>query len=319
MNMIHRLTAGCKVNLGLRVTGVRADGYHELDSLFYPLPEPCDHLEIRFSDREGIVVRCESEGIDPARNTLTKAYAAFARILEEGPKQPGPPAATRLAGLEVTLRKGIPLGAGLGGGSSDAAALLLWLNSRLEQPLPADELTRLALSVGADTPFFLQKAPCRVRGIGEKLSPVTRNFSGLHLVLVCPAIHVSTPWAFARYDELCGGPYAESLPDRSLEDRQNDLTKEASKANGSFLSEAQFPWDCRNDLEAAVFPRYPQLAAIKAELLRLGARAACMSGSGSSMLGLFGPDTAGMAGEQAARAAAVALRDGERRVFALAL
>lgn len=316
MNMIHRLTAGCKVNLGLRVTGVRADGYHELDSLFYPLPEPCDHLEIRFSDREGIVVHCESEGIDPSRNTLTKAHAAFARVCGQRPGQPGQPAAARLPGLEVTLHKGIPMGAGLGGGSSDAAALLLWLNSRLEQPLQADELNRLALSVGADTPFFLQKAPCRVRGIGEKLSPVTQNFSGLHLVLVCPAIHVSTPWAFARYDELCGGPYAENLPGHSLEDRQNDLTKDGTKANGSFLSEAQFHWDCRNDLEAAVFPRYPQLAAIKAELLRLGARVACMSGSGSSVVGLFGPDTAG---EQAARAAAAALRDGERRVFALAL
>lgn len=316
MNMIHHLTAGCKVNLGLRVTGVRADGYHELDSLFYPLPTPCDHLEIRLSSRQGIVVRCDAQGIDPARNTLTKAYAAFARILEQRSGQPGEMAAARLPGLEVMVRKGIPMGAGLGGGSSDAAALLLWLNARLEQPLQAAALNQLAVSVGADTPFFLQKAPCRVQGIGEKLSPATRNFSGLHLVLVCPGIHVGTPWAFARYDELCGGPYAENLPVHSREDRQNDLTKRGTRANGTFLSEAQFHWDCRNDLEAAVFPRYPQLAAIKAELLRLGACAACMSGSGSSVLGLFGPDTAG---KRAARAAAAALRDGERRVYALAL
>ena len=215
--MIH-LTAGCKVNLGLHVVGVRADGYHELDSLFYPLPTPCDHLEIRETGRQGIVLRCDEPGVNPEHNTLTRAYAAF--VKETG----GAP------GIAVHLRKGIPLGSGLGGGSSDAASLLLWLNERADLPLDAAGLARAALAVGADAPFFLYNQPCRVQGIGEILTPMDYDFSGLRLVLVCPEIHVDTAWAFARYDALF--PHA----DRTA--AQNSLTKSPCEANGTFLSGA---------------------------------------------------------------------------------
>ena len=227
--MIH-LTAGCKVNLGLHVVGVRADGYHELDSLFYPLPTPCDHLEIRETGRQGIVLRCDEPGVNPEHNTLTRAYAAF--VKETG----GAP------GIAVHLRKGIPLGSGLGGGSSDAASLLLWLNERADLPLDAAGLARAALAVGADAPFFLYNQPCRVQGIGEILTPMDYDFSGLRLVLVCPEIHVDTAWAFARYDALF--PHA----DRTA--AQNSLTKSPCEANGTFLSGAGNAtwsvWDIRN-------------------------------------------------------------------------
>ncbi len=295
--MIH-LTAGCKVNLGLHVVGVRADGYHELDSLFYPLPTPCDHLEIRETGRQGIVLRCDEPGVNPEHNTLTRAYAAF--VKETG----GAP------GIAVHLRKGIPLGSGLGGGSSDAASLLLWLNERADLPLDAAGLARTALAVGADAPFFLYNQPCRVQGIGEILTPMDYDFSGLRLVLVCPEIHVDTAWAFARYDALF--PHA----DRTA--AQNSLTKSPCEANGTFLSGAGNAtwsvWDIRNDLEAAVFPQYPQLAAIKADLLRLGADTACMSGSGSSVLGLFSRAAAAKAED-----AAAALRAEKRHVYLLPL
>ena len=295
--MIH-LTAGCKVNLGLHVVGVRADGYHELDSLFYPLPTPCDHLEIRETGRQGIVLRCDEPGVNPEHNTLTRAYAAF--VKETG----GAP------GIAVHLRKGIPLGSGLGGGSSDAASLLLWLNQRAGLPLDAAGLARAALAVGADAPFFLYNQPCRVQGIGEILTPMDYDFSGLRLVLVCPEIHVDTAWAFARYDALF--PHA----DRTA--AQNSLTKSPCEANGTFLSGAGNAtwsvWDIRNDLEAAVFPQYPQLAAIKADLLRLGADTACMSGSGSSVLGLFSRAAAAKAED-----AAAALRAEKRHVYLLPL
>lgn len=294
--MIH-LTAGCKVNLGLHVVGVRADGYHELDSLFYPLPTPCDHLEIRETGGQGIVLRCDEPGVNPERNTLTRAYAAF--VKETG----GAP------GIAVHLRKGIPLGSGLGGGSSDAASLLLWLNERADLPLDAAGLARAALAVGADAPFFLYNQPCRVQGIGEILTPMDYDFSGLRLVLVCPEIHVDTAWAFARYDALF--PHA----DRTA--AQNSLTKSPCEANGTFLSgagnAAWSVWDIRNALEAAVFPQYPQLAAIKADLLRLGADTACMSGSGSSVLGLFSRAAA------KAEDAAAALRAKKRHVYLLPL
>lgn len=299
--MIH-ITAGCKVNLGLHVTGVRDDGYHELDSLFYPLPSPCDHLGISLTGKPGIALRCSVPGIDPTRNTLTRAYAAFAEAVGHAP------------GIELKLNKGIPLGAGLGGGSSDAAALLLWLNSRLSRPCGQAKLIEIALRVGADVPFFLQQSPCRVRGIGEKLTPLAHDFSGHRLVLVCPDISINTSWAFARYDELCPAAHGSA--------EQKSLTKRPCKANGTFLSGTGLSeaadvwsiWDICNDLEAAVFPQYPQLAAIKADLLRLGADAACMSGSGSSIVGVFGRAEAAHAEK-----AAEALRKGKRRVFLLQL
>ena len=271
---VVRLTAGCKVNLGLRVTGRRADGYHELDSLFWPLPEPCDILELQPREETGLKVVCTTEGIDPAHNTLTKAYTALAHTTGQAP------------GLLVRLHKGIPHGAGLGGGSSDAAALLRWLNARLPSPLPAAELALLALRVGADTPFFLQDKPCIVRGIGEILLPLAAHIPDFWLVLVCPGLHVSTPWAFGELDRLA--PHHKAP-------LQNNLTKPAGGANGISLSGAGVVARMHNDLERAVFPRYPRLAEIKGQLLRHGAVAAVMSGSGSSMLGLF--SDAAVAGE----------------------
>ena len=111
-----RLSNGCKVNFGLRIVGVRPDGYHELDSIFYPLPYPRDDLTVRRMSGGGIRVICSDPGVDAENNTLTKAYAAFAE------------AAGPVPGLEVSLQKRIPVGAGLGGGSGNAAVLLRWLN-----------------------------------------------------------------------------------------------------------------------------------------------------------------------------------------------
>lgn len=282
------------MNLGLRVLGRRPDGYHELDSLFWPLAWPCDELCIRPRPEGGITLRCEAPGIDPDRNTLTKAHAAFAALAGEAP------------GLEVELIKRIPSGAGLGGGSSDAAALLLWLNSFLGAPLSPAELTRAAVAVGADVPFFLHGRPSRVTGIGEVVEPVGVAGPPLFLVLVCPGIHVSTAEAFARLDELRAE--APSAPPAAC---QNDLTNPAGAANGNRLMGAA-RLDLVNDLEAAVFPRHPQLAELKAEFGRLGALAAGMTGSGSSVFGLF-------AAQAQARSAATRLRGRYPRVYCQAL
>lgn len=289
-----RLTAGCKVNLGLRVLGRRPDGYHELDSLFWPLAAPRDELRIRLRPEPGIAVRCAVPGIDPARNTLTRAYAAFLDAAEEAP------------GVDVELVKRIPSGAGLGGGSSDAAALLLWLNSLRERPLPQAALTRAALAVGADVPFFLSGRPSRVRGIGEVVEPLEGAWQALFLVLVCPDIHVATGEAFARLDELRAGSASGAACCA-----QNSLTKHARAVNGILLFGAA-RLDLHNDLEAAVFPRHPRLARLKAELGRLGALAAGMTGSGSSVFGLF-------AAEAAAHDAATRLRGAYPRVYCQAL
>ena len=283
------VVAGCKVNLGLRITGVRENGYHELDSLFWPLPRPCDRLHISETGAGGIVVQCDTSGINLASNTLTKAYAALAE------RVPG------LPGLEVRL---IPAGAGLGGGSSDAAALLQWLNKRLPAPLTDEELAAVALKVGADTPFFLRNTPCRVRGIGEIIEPcATDELAGIRLVLVCPDIHASTPQAYADYDASTQA--SNTIPG------QNCLTKPESKANGTFLSGVRIALNLHNDLEAVVFSRHPQLAEIKANLLRLGACAVAMSGSGSSIVALYARES-----HVESQAAAAMLQGENRRVYA---
>ena len=252
--------AGCKINLGLRITGKRADGFHEIDSIFWPLREPHDTLQLRFRPETGIVVHCSAPDIRPCNNTLTKAYAAMCSMTRN------------LPGVEVVLHKGIPCGAGLGGGSSDAAAL----------------------QAGADVPFFLQSSPCRVRGIGERLTAISAcGMSGSHLVLVCPAVHASTPQAYADYDQA----HAASA------DTRKTLTKAHVKANRFFPASTQFQPDLHNDLEAVVFSRHAQLAVIKADLLQHGGFAA-MSGSGSALYALFAPTDA-----KAAQTAADALRE----------
>ena len=286
------VVAGCKVNLGLRITGIRDNGYHELDSLFWPLPRPCDRLHISETGTNGIAVRCDAPGIDLEHNTLTRAYAALAGRVPD------------LPGIEVRLVKGIPTGAGLGGGSSDAAALLQWLNKKLSDPLSEQELAAVALAVGADTPFFLKNTPCRVRGIGEIIEPCGPDaLAGMHLVLVCPDIHASTPQAYADYDAAVQA--SNTIPG------QNCLTKPESKANGTFLSGVRIDLDMHNDLEAVVFARHPQLAEIKANLLRLGAGAVAMSGSGSSIVALFAREF-----HVESQAVAAMLQGENRRVYA---
>lgn len=362
-----RLTAGCKVNLGLRILARRADGYHELDSLFYPLASPCDHLDIRHTKEPGFRVHCDMPGLDLTHNTLTRAYTLFCKAMHErGPddepdgghddwhgKGPddgrgsrsniGPDDKSILGqpnkqkpnlppdlqsnlppnlppnlspdlppdlplglppGMVITLHKGIPSGAGLGGGSSDAAALLLYLNSLVERPLRPTALAQTALKVGADCVFFLQKFPCRVTGIGERLSPVSlesHNFSQYILLLVCPNLHISTPWAFAQWDI-----FNSAAPGFS----QNNLTKTGGGANGTPLSQTWSARHIRNDLEEPVFSQHPQLAALKADILQLHAEGAAMSGSGSSIFGLFS-----RANAHKAEVAAKALESADQRVF----
>jgi 4-diphosphocytidyl-2-C-methyl-D-erythritol kinase len=243
------LRANCKVNLSLRITGVLPNGYHTLDSVFLPLPEPHDLLHIAPGAHPGLTLTCSEPALDPSDNTLTRAYGLYAE------------AASFVPPLALTLEKGIPSGAGLGGGSSDAAALLQYLNATAPQALDAKALDAVATRVGADVPFFLQARPCRVRGTGDILESYLPGLTGFWLVLVCPDVTISTSWAYAAWD---------------------GLTKRASEAKESI-----FRFHCLNDLEEVVFPAYPELARIRPEFFRQGAAAAVMSGSGASQLGLF--------------------------------
>lgn len=177
------------------------------------------------------------------------------------------------------LEKGIPHGAGLGGGSADAAALLGWLNARAPEPLPLPELVGLAARIGADVPFFLYNVPCRASGIGERLVPCPEwldaaGVAGAGLVLLCPGERVSTPWAYAAWDEW----------NRPLTEVRNGAINHASQRPLDGASSIHW---LENSFEPPVFEAFPRLRRLREQLLRQGAFAAVMSGSGSSLFGLF--------------------------------
>jgi 4-diphosphocytidyl-2-C-methyl-D-erythritol kinase len=254
------LNAGCKVNLFLRIRGKRDDGYHEINTLFYPLPEPCDLLHITNGPPgSGLSLSCALPGLCGSSNILFKAYERFTGATGYRPD------------LSVRLEKGIPLGAGLGGGSSDAGTLLRFLNRCAgERGLEEQPLLALASGVGADVPFFMSGVPSLADGIGDILEPVDIDLSPFEMVLLCPPVHVSTVDAYEAWDVL-----------------PNDL-RSLTRAPG--LGKKPF---CISDVvlfnsfEPAVLPRFPLLRELKLAMLGFGAACCVLSGSGSSLYALF--------------------------------
>ena len=242
----------CKINIGLRVIRKREDGYHDLDTLFYPVYGLHDDLEIVASDRtefvsDGITLDCEAEN-----NLVLKCY----RLMAAKYSQIGP--------VRITLNKHIPFGAGLGGGSSDAAHTALLLNEIFRLGLSKEQMATDVRALGADCPFFIYNTPCVAQGIGDILTPVDLDLSGLRLVMVKPNVGVSTKEA-----------YAGLTPTGIVQgDPSNWRT---------FV----------NDFEQTVFAAHPELAHIKKQLLQAGAVYAAMSGSGSTIYGLFENDAEG--------------------------
>lgn len=258
------LKTGCKVNLGLRITGIRKDGYHDIDSIFYPLPRPSDHIDAFRSNKTGLRIKCCPSELEGKQNILHKAYDIFAQSTGFSP------------GLKVFLKKNIPIGAGLGGGSANAAAMLLLLNSLYgSKGIPHRELTSLAAKIGADVPFFIHNMPSRVRGIGEILSPVRLNLKGFTMLLICPGIHVDTAWAYRQWD---------LLEKKSLPDKTHSLTSTTTKDKSSPLEDQLVLSNC---FEGPVFRAFPEIGRIKTRMLENGAAACVMSGSGSSLTALF--------------------------------
>jgi 4-diphosphocytidyl-2-C-methyl-D-erythritol kinase len=262
--MQHIIRAGCKVNLYLDIVGVRSDGYHEIESLFYPLPEPCDILTVE-EEGAGLRLSCSDPVLASPANILAKAYEAFARATGFAP------------GLALHLDKGIPMGAGLGGGSSDAAAFLSWLNGRAgERGLDQESLAALALSLGADVPFFLQGEPAWVTGIGERLEPARLDLSDYAVLVVCPGVHVNTKWAYGRWDEERKA---------GLVRPRKELTPKMSPIMDLCFTKPPMLW---NVFEYVVFREFPMLYGVKKQILEHFAEACVMSGSGSSFVALFG-------------------------------
>jgi 4-diphosphocytidyl-2-C-methyl-D-erythritol kinase len=249
------IEAPAKLNLFLRITGKRANGYHEIESLFVPVAL-YDNLKISIIE-EGIEASCSGRKLPEGQNNLVNR-AAFS-FLEE----------TRISkGAKISLIKRIPISSGLGGGSSDAAATLRGLNILWGNPLSKRDLERLALSLGADVPFFLLQRPAVARGIGEILEPI-KNFPDLWYAIVSPNLMVSTAWAYkrARLELTAGG-------------NQNII----NYFDGAALN---IPDLLFNDLESVTLSKYPFLSSIKASLKALGALGALMTGSGPSVFGVF--------------------------------
>ena len=240
------LYPNCKINLGLRVVRKRPDGYHDLETIFVPIYGLHDELEVvpaaSFSfQQEGIAVDCK-----PEDNLIIKCYRQMKA------KYP------QIGAVKVRFKKNIPFGAGLGGGSSDAAHMAIALNELFALGLSKAQLAAEVATLGADCAFFIYNVPCFAEGIGDQLSPIELDLKGTRIVMIKPEEGVSTREA-----------YSGIQPNPHPFDRKT------------------------NDFEVTVFPKHPIIADIKKRLLDAGAYYASMSGSGSSVFGFFKNDPEG--------------------------
>lgn len=248
-----------KINLGLSITEKRPDGYHNLETVFYPVPVE-DALEIRTSSEAGQKFTLNQHGLEivgrPEDNLVVKAYLLLDKEFHLPP-------------IEIHLYKHIPSGAGLGGGSSDAAFMLKLLNEHYQLKQSESQLETYAATLGADCAFFIQNSPTFAEGIGNLFSPVSLSLKGYQILIVKPNIFVSTREAFSNI--------RPHRPEHSIKDIIHRPVHEWKEL-------------LRNDFEASVFPKYPVIEEIKKELYSNGAIYASMSGSGSSVFGLFEPE-----------------------------
>jgi 4-diphosphocytidyl-2-C-methyl-D-erythritol kinase len=261
-----KIRAPAKVNLRLRVIGKRQDGYHLLDTIIVPV-SLFDEIEItkitkgrnNTAAAEQPEVTCDHPLVPAGEKNL--AYRA-ARLLLKGKNI--------RERVRIHIAKRIPVGAGLGGGSSDAAAVLLGLNRLLRFNYSLQELEKISLSLGADVPFFIKAVPARARGIGERLSAI-RHFPRLWMVILYPGFPLSTAWVY-----------------RNL---RLKLTKHRLNNSINFTYLSGSPEEIRrllvNDLETVTVSRHPKIGLLKENLTRAGAIGSLMSGSGSSVFGVF--------------------------------
>jgi 4-diphosphocytidyl-2-C-methyl-D-erythritol kinase len=242
-----------KINLGLNVLRKRDDGYHDLETFFYPI-NLFDSLT--FSESSEFYFTCSNPNLNNENNLVIKAK----QLLEDEIRMK--------IKIKIELQKHIPVGAGLGGGSSDAAATLLGINQFLDLNLNNEILKKLASQLGADVPFFLTPTPSYAEGKGDIIKPMQCSLNHPVLVVV-PDIHISTAWAYQNV--------LPSTPEYAL----NKLIEDC---------EIDFPFmhnKIKNDFEPFIFIAHPEIKEIKKSLYKNGAMFSLMSGSGSSVFGIF--------------------------------
>ena len=242
-----RLYANCKINIGLRIKSRRSDGYHEIETIFYPVKKLYDIIDVsRMEDNKtntkdivftssGLSIDCKVDD-----NLIVKAYRQMASHYPQ------------IGSVRVHLTKQVPFGAGLGGGSSDATNVVLALNRLFALNLNNEQLIDEVMRLGADCSFFVYNTACKASGIGEKIDPIDMDWSGKRVVMLKPPVNVSTKEAY----------------------------------QGATLHSEPFDWRV-NDFEQSVFALYPVLGEVKNALLYAGAEYAAMSGSGSTIYGVF--------------------------------
>lgn len=249
--------ANAKINLGLQITGKRADGYHLLESVFIPIPL-VDIIEItehhnHNQDTLNILGNIETGPVE--NNLIIRAVKAL-RDIHDFPA------------VQITLKKQIPSGAGMGGGSSDATHTLKALRDLFQLPISNIALEQLSLSLGADCPFFVDNTPKLVRGIGEIFKPIpSLKIRGLYIVVIKPNIHISTADAFKGLKRI--GGHTQSI---------EEIIQQDVHLWRDYL---------HNDFEDSLFPIHPELTTLKEKLYDLGAIYASMTGSGAALYGLF--------------------------------
>lgn len=248
-----------KINLGLNIVSKRPDGYHNLETVFYPIPL-CDTLSVEAmpagtQPQSDYLFNIEGTPVDctPEKNLVIKAF----RLLQS--EYP-------LAPVQISMHKDIPFGAGLGGGSADAAFMLKMLNDHFDLKLSTEKLEEFAARLGADCAFFIQNRPTLAEGIGNIFTPISLSLKGYTLVLVKPEIHISTQEAYAKVHPHMPEHRIQDAICRPIEEWKDIIV---------------------NDFEESVFPNHPELDRIKQELYHQGAIYASMSGSGSSIYGIF--------------------------------
>lgn len=248
----------CKINIGLYITNRRADGYHDLETIFYPVKGLHDALEVVAAKGNAANLHLQGKAIqgDLHSNLVWKAYQLMQQRFP-----------AKVPELDIHLLKAIPMGAGLGGGSADGAFMLRLLNDFCRLELKDKDLADMALELGSDCPFFIYNSPEFAQSRGEQMTPVSMpDLSGYSIQLICPEVHISTKDAFAMI-----------TPRKPLYDLRNIRA----------LPVSQWKDHISNDFEDPVFMQHPELVNIKQQLYDQGAVYASMTGSGSAIYGLY--------------------------------
>jgi 4-diphosphocytidyl-2-C-methyl-D-erythritol kinase len=249
--------APAKINARLEITGKRPDGYHELFSIMIPV-ELFDYIEIRLNNSGQITLKSSGFSVpDDPTNLVCRAAKLFYDRAD-----------IEIKGVEIGLNKNIPVAAGLGGGSSDAASTLLALNELNLFPLMENDLLQLALSLGADVPFFIKAVPSIATGVGEILEPID-NWPEFWYLIITPQIEVSTAWVYQNYK-------------MKLTSSEYDYIRKSLKNGDISITDI-----LKNDLEKVTCTSFPLISTIKKRIMDAGAEGAIMSGSGPSVFGVF--------------------------------